>query len=139
MSYLSIDELKNYVGTENADVITRNDDTIVTAAIDTAIAEAKSYLSAYNRITIFSTTGTDRNELLLTMVKDCAAWHLMKLSNAGVNYEFRKQIYDRAIKWFEDVQRSKAMPDLPTLEDEDGTPDSNTVRYGSNSKKTQRF
>lgn len=139
MAYLTIQEIKSYLKSENVDVITRNDDTLVTAAIDTAISEAKGYLSAFNREAIFGETGSNRNELLLTMVKDCASWHIMKLSNAGINYEYRKQIYDRAIKWFEDVQKSRIKPDLPELENDEGISNAAPIRFGSNAKKSQRF
>lgn len=139
MAYLTINEIKGYLYEENVDVITRNDDTLVEAAIDSAIAEAKGYLGGYDTDTIFSREGAQRNQLLLTMVKDCAAWHIMKLSSAGVHYEYRKQVYERAITWLKDVQKGNITPDLPTLEDEEGTDESNIIRYGSNEKKNQHF
>lgn len=139
MAYLTVAEMKTYLYEENVDVITRGDDTLVESAIDTAIAEAKGYLSGYNKTTIFATTGSTRNALLLTMVKDCAAWHIMKLSNAGIHYEYRKQVYERAITWLEMVQKGDILPDLPEVEDDDGVPTRNVIRYGSNDKRSQHY
>ena len=137
--YISVSEMKNYLYEENVDVITRNDDTIVESAIDTAVSEAKGYLANYDKDTIFAQTGTARNALLLTMCKDLAAFHIVKLSAAGVNYEYRKQVYDRAVQWLKDVQRGNIVPDLPTIENADGVAYTNQIRYGSNPKKNQHF
>lgn len=131
--------MKGYLYEENVDVITRNDDTIVLAAIDTATAEARGYLSNYNTAAVFAQEGSARNALLLTMCKDLAAFHIVKLSAAGVNYEYRKQIYDRAVQWLKDVQKGNIIPDLPVLSTESGTPLTAQIRYGSNPKKVQHF
>jgi phage gp36-like protein len=131
--------MKNYLYEENVDVITRSDDTLVTSAIDTAVSEAKGYLSNYDKDTIFAQTSSSRNQLLLTMCKDLAAFHLVKLSAAGVNYEYRKQVYDRAVTWLKDVMKGNIVPDLPTLETTDGVEYTAQIRYGSNAKKSQHF
>lgn len=139
MSFLTIAEMKAYLYEENVDVITRDDDTIVQAAIDTAMGEAKGYLGNYDRAVIFAQQAANRNALLLTMCKDLAAFHIVKLSAAGVNYEYRKQVYDRAVQWFKDVQKGNILPDLPTLNTEDGQPLTAGIRYGSNPKRVQHF
>lgn len=139
MSFISIAEMKDYLYEENVDVITRNDDTIVESAIDTAVSEAKGYLANYDKTAIFAQTGTGRNALLLTMCKDLAAFHIIKLSAAGVNYEYRKQVYDRAVQWFKDVQRGNIVPDLPSPVTTEGVAYTNQIRYGSNPKKQQHF
>jgi len=139
MAYLSIEEIKGYLHEENVDAITRNDDTVVQAAIDSGISEAKGYLKAYDVDAIFNATGAARNALLLTFVKDLSAWHIMKLSNAGVHYEYRKQVYERAIQWLKDVQKGNIMPDLPALANDEGEPLTNGIKFGSNDKKSNRF
>lgn len=139
MAYLTVDEIKSYLYEENVDVITRNDDTIVEAAIDAAMAEAKGYLGAYDVTAVFGATGTQRNQLLLIMVKDITAWHIMKLSNAGIHYEYRKQVYERAIKYLQDVQKGNITPDFPVLNDDSGDPLTHTIKFGSNDKKSNRF
>jgi len=44
MAFLTKNELKTHLYEENVDVISRNDETILTAAIDAAVQEAKGYL-----------------------------------------------------------------------------------------------
>lgn len=139
MAYLTVQEIKAYLYQENVDTITRNDDTIVESAIDTGIAEAKGYLNAYKVAEIFGAQGSSRNPLLLTMVKDLSAFHILKLSNAGVHYEYRKQIYDRAVQWLKDVQKGNIVPDLPKAVDDTGTEVAAVIRFGSNDKKQQHF
>lgn len=119
------------------DVITNSDDTIVTAAIDTAVAEAKGYLSLFNTSAIFSATGTNRNALLLTFVKDIAVWHLVVLSNYQADIELRKDRYERACAWLKQVMRGEVIPDLPRLEVSTENP--GTIIYGSNPKRSQHF
>ena len=77
MSYLTKEELGTHLYAENIEAITRGDDTLILAAIDTATQEAKGYLAAFDITAIFAATGSNRNALLLTFVKDIAAWHLI--------------------------------------------------------------
>jgi phage gp36-like protein len=139
MAYLTKSELKTHIYGENVTAITRSDDTIVAAAIDAAIAEAKGYLNAYDIATIFAAAGTSRNALLLVFVKDIAAWHLVVLSNAGVELQLRQDRYERAIAWLKAVQKGDIVPDLPKAEDEDGNTTGDTIIFGSNDKRTQHF
>jgi phage gp36-like protein len=139
MAYLTKEEMSTHLYAENIEVITRGDDTMTEAAIDAAISEAKSYLNGYDRAAIFEATGDARNTLLLTFVKDMAAWHLINLSNAGTEYTHRENRYNRAVNWLKELQKGNVSPDLPTLENEDGVDDSATIRFGSNEKREQKF
>lgn len=138
MAFLSINEMKTHLYNESVDVVSRGDDTIMQAAIDAAISEARGYLSAYNTTATFSASGSRRNALLLTFVKDIAAWHFLVLCNAGVELELRQDRYDRAIAWLKAVQRGDVSADLPAP-----TPDEESaagvIIYGSNPKKEQHF
>ena len=138
MPFLTIEELKTHLYAENIDEITQGDDTIANAAVDTAISEAKGYLSAYDRDAIFATTGTGRNALLLTFLKDIAAWHLINLCNAGSDLKLRQDRYERAIAWLKGVQKGDISPDLP-LATTDGEETGAAVLFGSNDKRTQHF
>lgn len=142
MAYLTPQELKTHLYQEQLDAIVREDEMLILLAIDTAIAEAKSYLAAYDRNRIFSADGQeDRNPLLYTLVKDMAIWHLIVICNAGVQMEYREGRYNRAIQWLKDVQRGNASPDLPRVDtNADGKEDAPAVyKYGSNPKRTQHF
>jgi hypothetical protein len=128
-------ELKTHMNVEDIDVITGNDDTLVTAAIDGAVSEAKGYLSSYDHATIFATTGTSRNALLLIFVKDIAVWHLLKLSNYKAELEFREKAYNRAVAWLKSVQKGEVTPDLPSSTDDYR----GKIAWGSNEKREQHF
>lgn len=136
--FLTTEELKTHLYSENVNIISRDDDTILTAAVDGAIAEAKGYLAAYDREEIFSTTGTRRNALLLIFVKDIAVWHFINLCNAGTEIDLRRHRYDRAIDWLKSVQKGDVSPDLPVQEDKDG-PVGGIIKFGSNPKRNQHY
>lgn len=132
--FLSNEEMKTHLHQEDVDVISRGDDTLMTAAIDTAMQEAKGYLSKYDKAVIFETTGKSRNALLLTFLKDIAAWHFLVICNAGSDYKIRQDRYDRAVSWLKAVQRGDISPDLPAAETDKGT-----IIFGSNEQKGQHF
>ena len=142
MAFLSPEELRTHLYTENIDVISRYDDTILLAAIDTAIEEVYGYLGSYDREKIFSSESENRNALLLTFVKDIAVWHFVCLSNAGTDMQLRQDRYEHAIAWFKAVQKAEIKPNLPVLEDSnnDGKPDGiGEYIFGSNHKRSQHF
>ncbi len=114
--YLAPNELHTHLYPEELAAIIRDDETIVQSAIDTAIAYAKSKLAKdYDIDTIFSTEGSERNPLLLNIVKDIALWELITLANPSVDYEKTKFRYERATDWLTAVY--KGMPaDLPKRE-----------------------
>lgn len=139
--YLSPEELKTHLYKANVALIDEGDPTILTAAIDGAVQEAKSYLARYDLKAIFTASGTDRNPLLLIFVKDIATWHFITLCNAGADLEFRRFRYERAVSWLRAVQKGDVTPDLPLLDDDhDGKPDApGEYIYGSNPKRNQHF
>lgn len=136
MSFLTKAELSTHLYEENIDVITRGDETLPVAAIDTALQEAKGYLGAFDKDAIFAAEGTGRNALLLTFVKDIAAWHLINLCNAGSDMKLRQDRYDRAVNWLKEVQKGNVSPDLPIIvEATIGA----VIQFGSNEKRNQHF
>lgn len=135
--FLTPEELKTHLYGENVDAITRDDDTIVTASVDGAIAEAKSYLGEYDTDVIFTASGTSRNALLLIFVKDIAVWHLINLSNPGIDFDMRQKRYDSAIAWLKGVQKGNITPDLVKLAISETNP--GAITYGSNPKRIQHY
>ena len=129
MAFITPKELETHLYKENIEAISREDETILTAAIDAALQEAYGYLGAYDRKKIFEATGSQRNALLLIFVKDIAVWH------------FRQDRYERAVAWLRQVQKSDIKPNLPIIdEDGDGKPDTaGEYIYGSNPKRNQHF
>ena len=137
--YLSNDEIKTHLYSDNVEVITRGDETIVTAAVDAAVSEAKGYLSAFDRDAIFGALAENRNALLLTFVKDIASWHLLNLCNAGSDMKLRQDRYDRAVEWLKAVQKGNVSPDLPVITATDGTATVQGITFGSNEKRESHF
>lgn len=139
--YITIDEMRTHLYKEDVDLISGNDDTIMTAAIDTAIAEMRGYLGKYDKDAIFRAEGAKRNALILTFAKDMAAWHFLVLCNVGSDLDFRYKRYERAVDWLTAVQKGNVTPDLPAPdEDGDGKPDGNdTYLFGSNRKRNNHY
>ena len=94
MAFITTEELATHLYREEIEVISRDDDTLLTAAIDAAIAEAYGYLGAYDRDRIFAAENAGRNALLLVFIKDMAVWHFVNLCNAGSDLELREKRYD---------------------------------------------
>ena len=141
MAFITPEELETHLYKENIEAISREDGTILTAAIDAAIEEAYGYLGAYDRKRIFSATGSQRNALLLIGVKDIAVWQFVNRCNAGTELELREKRYDRAIAWLRQVQKGETTANLPVIDnDGDGKPDTaGEYIYGSNPRRKQHF
>lgn len=141
MAFITAKELETHLYKEDMDTISREDETILTAAVDAAIEEAYGYLGAYDRKKIFEAAGSQRNPLLLIFVKDIAVWHFINLCNAGCDLELREKRYDRAVAWLRQVQKGETTANLPIMdEDGDGEPDTaGEYIYGSNPKRNQHF
>jgi len=145
MPYLTPVELKTHIYPEIADAITREDDTIITNAINGAVAEAKSYLSRYDLLQLFGTdivaaTVTDVN--LKNKVKDIACWYIVRLANPNINLELSRTLYEDAIKWLKDVQKGYADPEgWPYKADNTSTSfnENNFVQYSSNTKRENHY
>lgn len=136
--FLSVEELFTHLHDEVVDAISRDDHAAPLHAIEAAVAEAKSYLGAYDTGAIFNAEGDSRNQLLLLFVKDIAVWHFVNLGNACTDLELREKRYDRAIAWLRAVQQRKLTPSLPPLaEGQEGYAAS--IIWGANPKRRQHF
>jgi phage gp36-like protein len=104
----------------------------------TAIEEISGYIrERYDLVKIFSTTGEDRNAVIVMYACDIALYHLVSSVPGRGGYEIRKERYDRAIKWLEGVQKGAIMPGLPTLTGENGEQDiNNPIKYGTGIKNS---
>jgi phage gp36-like protein len=140
--FIEIEELKTHLYGESIQAISGGDDTILTAAIDAAVGEARGYLAGYDRNAIFSATGGNRSPLLLVFIKDIAVWHYMTLCNAGTELSLRQDRYCRAIDWLRAVQKGAVSPDLPREEAADagaGAGTASLIKFGSNPKREQHY
>lgn len=145
MDFLTQDELKTHLYEEIANEITRDDDGIIQDAIDTALAEAMGYLSKYDVALILAPVAlVNRNKKLLSIVKDIASWHLLRLANPNIELALHRVNYDYAIDWLQRVQKGTIVPDLPlptTETDPEGTTGESdgNVKWKSNNKRNNHF
>lgn len=137
MSFLTSADLLKAVYTEQLDAITREDDTFPQFAIDAAEEEMRGYLAPkYDVDKIFAKTGDDRNNLLVMLCTDIAVYHLINISNPGIDFESKKARYERAVRWCEQIQSGKVNPpDLDLVTDEDN----NEILMSSNTKRTNHY
>lgn len=114
-AFLTVAELKTHMYDGAVNLITKNDASIVQSKVDTAIAEAKSYLQRFNIAQLFENVNNDpdyvRDPMLLAHVKNLAKWHLMGLGSVNIDYEDAKTRADEARAWLKDVQSGKSVPD----------------------------
>jgi phage gp36-like protein len=138
--FLTIPELSSHLYGEVVSEISRADNDLPQAAIDAAIAECASYLTAYDVEAIFAAEGADRNAILVLYCKDIAVWHYIQLANPGVEMELRELRYNNAIRFLKDIQAGKANPSLPTVDPaEEGTAGNSFLSYGSNPKRDNYY
>ncbi|MBP3762933.1 MAG: DUF1320 family protein [Bacteroidales bacterium] len=137
--FVSKEEIKTHLYDYQVDQITDGDDTIVLSAIDTAVAEVKSYLAnRYDTATIFAAEGSARSALIVEHVKVCAVWHLLILCNVDAIYERYEKAYERTIEYLKQVADGLLTPDLPYLQTSDGSP-TGTIQLKSNKKFIHSF
>lgn len=132
MAYLTTDELTTHIYGEVSNAISRGDVTKLQTAIDSAIEEARGYLTAYDTGAIFNSTGTARNPILLLYVKDIAVWHFVAVGNGGIELSLREDRYTKAVAWLQGVQDGSINPNLPLpAPPADGTDPKNFVKWGT--------
>lgn len=136
MAYLSIEEIKTHLYTEQVEVITGGDNTLLQASIDGAVSEAKGYLAAFDIKNEFEKIGDERNALLVIFLKDIAVWHFVNICNVNTDLGLRMERYKRAVDWLKAVQRGEVAPDLEKMEPEKQT---GVVLFSSNPKRNNHF
>lgn len=137
MAFLDKTDLASAIYGYQVDQITEGNDEIVYQAIEAAIQEVKSFLSEtlYDTVAIFSTTGTNRNALLLAHTKTIAKWYIVELCNADIIQEQAKDRYDRAISWLTKLSKGTvALNELPTISITTTESETDTFGFGSRTK-----
>jgi hypothetical protein len=124
--------------------ITRADTTIAARAIATAVQEAKMYLARYDLVQLFGTdtlAQTITDEYLKSLVKDLACWHLLRLSNAGVDYTAYRTAYQDAISTLKNIMAGQAQPQgWPYLDTtSETTPPGDAINWNSNPKRNNYY
>ena len=141
MSFLTASELNTHLYGEVVAEIERHasNTPLLNEAIKAAIAEVKGYVSQYDKSSIFGASGDNRNPILLLYTKDIAVWHYINLCNVDVDYEERKERYEKATEGLGKVQSGKVVPELPVATVENTTEGEAFVRFGSEPKRNNHF
>jgi phage gp36-like protein len=134
--YITTSEITTHLGVEQIEAISDGDETMLTAAIDAALVEAKSYLKTFDTTAELAKVGAARNALLVIFIKDIAVWHFVNICHVNTSLELRQDRYERAIAWLRAVQKGEVSPDLPALPVAEQT---DTIIFNSNPKRTNHF
>jgi hypothetical protein len=149
MAFIEVEEMKTVMYDYQMDAITENDDSIILMGIETAVEQVKSFFTPngqheyrdgrliYDATLIFGSTGTDRNPLIISIVKTVAEYWILQLCNADIVYQQVKERYDRNMEWLKKLQKGEvSMSSLPTIDpfDETTNPNAPTLYYGSRTK-----
>ena len=121
--FIDITDYDATVHREILDALIRDDQSLVEICEDRAIAEMKSYLDKrYDTNVLFTTTGTDRNQLVLMMAIDITVYHIFCIHNPQKISTIRKDRYERAREWLKAVANETiSIPDAPLLPEEERT------------------
>ena len=144
MPIITTTDLTTNIYAEIITEITRSDATIASRAIATAISEAKMYLARYDLVQLFGTdtqAATVPDEYLASLVKDIACWHLLRLSNAGIDYTAYRTAYQDALAALKSIMTGQASPQgWPYLDtSSQNTPDANAINWSSNPKRNNFY
>ena len=137
--YISPSELTTHLGAEQIEAISDGDETMLTAALDAGIQEAKSYLKAYDIAAELARAGTARNALLMIFIKDIAVWHFINICHVNTSLELRQDRYERAVTWLRAVQKGEVLPDLEAIVDADGEANNLPYKVTSNPKRNNHI
>lgn len=144
MPIITSADLTTNIYSEIVTEITRSDTTISDRAVNAAILEAKMYLAKYDLVQLFGTDSTSpsiQDEYLKSLVKDLACWHLIRLSNTGVDYTTYRTAYQDAIAALKVIQNGEAQPQgWPYLDTTGETaPPGDAIKWNSNPKRNNYY
>jgi hypothetical protein len=145
MPIITVAELETKLYAEVITEITRGDIAIAETAIVAAVQECKMYLSRYDLVQLF---GTDTeppivdDEYLKSIVKDIACWHLLRLSNTGVDYTTSRTAYTDALDVLKSIKAGAVQPQgwpYKTADTDHTMPDGNSINWNSNPKRSNHY
>ena len=124
--------------------ITRSDSSIAEKAIAAAESEAKMYLSRFDLVQLFGTAilaPAINDEFLKTLVKDLACWHIIRLSNSGIDYGIFRTAYQDAITILKNIQSGQAQPqNWPYIDVTSNiNPQGDSVSWNSNQQRENYY
>lgn len=113
---------------------------------ETAERSAIEMISSYTRQRYdmtkeFALENEHRNPMIVQCAVNITLFLMIHRMPEAMGHERRECLYDDSIAWLKLVQSSKASPDLPTYDNEDGsvTDTNNPIRYGSEKRQTSEW
>ncbi len=129
--FLTLDDYRSVCDSYEYEQISGNSEARQSAEI-AALEQIASYLrSRYDIARAFESVGDDRNPMLVQCAVNIALWLMVHRLPQNMGHERRECLYNDSVKWLRDVQASKASPDLPIYQSDDGEDTRNPVRFGS--------
>lgn len=133
--YLRPNELNSHIYDYQLHAITEQDSSITLSAINSAIAEVKSYLATrYDVEAIFFAEGEEREPLILDFVKTIAVWRIIKLANVDILYDKYRDLYKDTISYLTKVSEGSLVLDLPKIKNESGEIEGGNLQISSHPK-----
>lgn len=143
MEFLTADDLKLVIRDQQLNNLVDNDSALIDLAESEAIEKVKTYLrNRYDVEDVFAQSGTDRNKLVVSLVRDLALYYMAKRQNPRAVPDHIKECHEEAIQVLSDIAEGKAHPNLPALPlDEDGNQPkgSNNLRWGSQERRSHLY
>lgn len=138
MNYITDTDYKSIIGEAALKAVSQVDAENRRRAESAALEEVAGYLRpAYDAAAEFGKQGIDRNEHLVMIVCDVSLYHLSASLPNRLGAEVRKERYERAVKWLEDVQRGRIVPALARPDvSSGGTPEGGNANEMSTSAGT---
>lgn len=135
-TFITTDDYRVVIGEQSLKIITQAELHIRQTAEAVALEEVAGYLRpTYDIQVIYALQGPARPAHLVMVVTDVALYHLSASLPQRLGADIRKERYDRAIKWLEQVQRGHIVPHLPRAGENNNTNSSSgSLRWGSNKK-----
>lgn len=120
--FIDYEDYRVVIGEGALKVVSQSSPENIANAQAEAIEEMAGYLRpVYDTDAVFSTSGDERNRLIVMYTADIVLYHLTASQPQKMGSEIRKERYERAIKWLEGVQAGRIVPDLPLKVSEDGS------------------
>lgn len=135
--YIETNEITTHLGVEQIEAISDGNSTMLEEAINSALVQVRGYLKGkYDIAAEFAKTGTARNSLLVTYVKDIAVWHFINICHVNTSIEERAKRRDDAVKDLMKAQKGDFDFELPALPVEQKA---DTITYSSNRRRNNHY
>jgi len=138
MAFLTKSDIQKAIKADMLAALLDSDDTVVTAAIDEAVAKVQNYLSGrYDMKIELAKTGTNRHQLLVVYTGDIAIYNIWRYVDPMQIPARRVAAYDEAMEWLKAAMAGEASTTLTP--ESDGETSGGTLYFNSNDKRINQY